>query len=205
MSTPTHHLRKQARQTRAHRTVQAILDAAAHILRTRGTLGFTTNHLAEEAGVSVGSIYQYFPNKEAILKELMRGHYESAMRTRPAVLDSGGDITLRERLTATVGWHLLVCRHDIGLIQRLLEIQAEVLGDDGMRWFGENHRAAVQLGLSHHKLEITHDDLTGASIVVSEILRATTLTAPAARPALLDDADYEACVVRMLFDYLVAS
>src|SRR5258706_778849 len=53
--------------------VDAILDAAARILVDRGYDAFTTNRVAAGAGVSVGSLYQYFPNKEALLAELKIG------------------------------------------------------------------------------------------------------------------------------------
>lgn len=47
--------------------VETIVEAAARILETRGLAGFNTNAVAERAGVSVGSLYQYFPNKEALV------------------------------------------------------------------------------------------------------------------------------------------
>lgn len=64
--------RKQASQARARATRAAILEAAARILEAGGTAGLNTNAIAQRAGVSVGSLYQYFPNKEAILAELIR-------------------------------------------------------------------------------------------------------------------------------------
>jgi AcrR family transcriptional regulator len=63
--------RKQARQSRAGVTVEAIVEAAARILSTDGAPALTTNRIAEVAGVSVGSVYQYFPNKEAIVVALI--------------------------------------------------------------------------------------------------------------------------------------
>lgn len=59
-------MRKAPRQTRARQTVDFILDAAAYILAERGLDGFTTNHIAERAGVNISSLYQYFPNKLVI-------------------------------------------------------------------------------------------------------------------------------------------
>lgn len=65
-------MRKVARQARSQSTVEAIVLAAARILEREGTSGLTTNHIAETAGVSVGSLYQYFPNKDAIVVALIR-------------------------------------------------------------------------------------------------------------------------------------
>jgi len=66
--------RKMARQSRAEATVEAILTAAAHILVVKGFAKLNTNAVAERAGVSIGSLYQYFPGKEALVAELMRRH-----------------------------------------------------------------------------------------------------------------------------------
>ncbi|MEN0061122.1 MAG: TetR/AcrR family transcriptional regulator [Myxococcota bacterium] len=66
---PPHDPRKVPRQRRARETVRAILDATAHILRQDESL--TTNRVAEVAGVSIGSLYQYFPDKDALVAALV--------------------------------------------------------------------------------------------------------------------------------------
>jgi AcrR family transcriptional regulator len=63
--------RKKPLQSRSRATVEAVLSAAARILEDRGLAGFNTNAVAERAGVSIGSLYQYFPSKDAILVALM--------------------------------------------------------------------------------------------------------------------------------------
>ena len=62
--------RKQPSQARSNDLVAAVLDAAVQVLTTEGERRFTTARVAERAGVSVGSLYQYFPNKAAILFRL---------------------------------------------------------------------------------------------------------------------------------------
>ena len=62
--------RKQPQQARSSELVAAILDAAVQVLAKEGAQRFTTARVAERAGVSVGSLYQYFPNKAAILFRL---------------------------------------------------------------------------------------------------------------------------------------
>lgn len=58
--------------------MEQIIQAATQIFTERGYAGATTNHIAERAGVSIGSLYQYFPNKEAILATLATRHIEIA-------------------------------------------------------------------------------------------------------------------------------
>ena len=70
--------RKLPRQSRAHATVDAILQAAAYILAREGWARLTTNRVADRAGVNIGSLYQYFPSKEAIVHELLRRHVAAA-------------------------------------------------------------------------------------------------------------------------------
>jgi AcrR family transcriptional regulator len=63
--------RKKPRQKRSEATVAAVLEAAARILETEGFEGYTTNSVARRAGISIGSLYQYFPSKDAITKALI--------------------------------------------------------------------------------------------------------------------------------------
>ena len=82
--------RKQPRQARATATVAAVVEAAARILEAEGLGGFNTNVVAARAGVSIGSLYQYFPGKDAILAALIRREAEAF------------DVALTEAVAATV-------------------------------------------------------------------------------------------------------
>jgi AcrR family transcriptional regulator len=64
--------RRKPRQARAVDTVETIFEAAARILQTEGRAGFNTNRVAEVAGISIGTLYSYFPDKEAILLAMAR-------------------------------------------------------------------------------------------------------------------------------------
>ena len=63
--------RKSPRQARSADTVETILAAATRVLERESLAGFNTNRVAEVAGVSVGSLYQYFPNKSALIAALI--------------------------------------------------------------------------------------------------------------------------------------
>jgi AcrR family transcriptional regulator len=67
--------RKQPAQDRAKETVKVILEGAAQVFSEEG-YSATTNRIAQRAGVSIGSLYQYFPNKESILSSLLGQHIQ---------------------------------------------------------------------------------------------------------------------------------
>jgi AcrR family transcriptional regulator len=72
--------RKLPKQARSSRLVEAILQAAVRVLERDGAAGFTTVRVAERAGVSVGSLYQYFPNKQSILVRLQQDEWRTTGR-----------------------------------------------------------------------------------------------------------------------------
>lgn len=82
--------RKQPKQARSIATVEAILEAAAQVFCEQGYTGGTTDKVAIRAGVSIGSLYQYFPNKEALLLALAERHMEE------------GFLLIREKLAAAL-------------------------------------------------------------------------------------------------------
>jgi AcrR family transcriptional regulator len=90
--------RKRPVQARSSETVEAVLEAALRILTSHGHAAVTTTAVAELAGVSVGSLYQYFPNKSAILAELFRRHVADVITTITAT-----DLTQAAEFRSAVG------------------------------------------------------------------------------------------------------
>jgi AcrR family transcriptional regulator len=92
--------RKRPLQARAQRTVEVVLKAAAQVFVRRGYAGATTNHIAERAGVSIGSLYEYFPSKDAILVALMEAHVREgeAVLGRAAAEVAGASPSLTETI-----------------------------------------------------------------------------------------------------------
>jgi len=104
--------RKSPLQERSRRTVERILDAAARIFHEQGYAGATTNDIADEADVSVGSLYQYFPNKDALLVALTKRHIEAATVGLTELLatlncDVGFDVIIRTVVDFLVEQHEL--------------------------------------------------------------------------------------------------
>lgn len=68
--------RREPKQRRAKQTVEAVLEAAQRVAQRNGAEAITTNRVAEVAGVSIGSLYQYFPDKQAIFEALHDRHVD---------------------------------------------------------------------------------------------------------------------------------
>jgi AcrR family transcriptional regulator len=92
--------RKQPKQARANDLVAAVLEAAIQVLAEEGAQRFTTSRVAERAGVSVGSLYQYFPNKAAILFRLQSDEWRRTTAMLRATLadDSAPPLARLRRL-----------------------------------------------------------------------------------------------------------
>jgi AcrR family transcriptional regulator len=93
--------RKQPQQARSAELVAAILAAAAQVLAKEGAQRFTTARVAEKAGLSVGSLYQYFPNKAAILFRLQSDEWRQTTDLLRGILEEVRKPPL-ERLRALV-------------------------------------------------------------------------------------------------------
>ncbi|WP_083922377.1 TetR/AcrR family transcriptional regulator [Deinococcus aquatilis] len=92
--------RRQPRQIRSDRRVSKILDAAIHVFAELGFEGTTTTAIAARADVSVGSLYQYFPNKAAIVHALSDRFDAAFFIALDGVLSSSGSATLEEMIDA---------------------------------------------------------------------------------------------------------
>lgn len=79
--------RKRPQQARSNQLVEAVLDAAVQVLMREGAQRFTTARVAERAGVSVGSLYQYFPNKAAILFRLQSDEWQRTSALLRSILE----------------------------------------------------------------------------------------------------------------------
>jgi AcrR family transcriptional regulator len=114
-------LRKQPIQARSRQTVAAILQATAQVLMTNGYDGTTTNLVAEKAGVSIGSLYEYFPNKESLVAALASVHIAELMARVDAVLSMPIDETPRAVVAALIRAGLDAHRIDPALHKVLVE------------------------------------------------------------------------------------
>jgi AcrR family transcriptional regulator len=102
--------RKAPRQKRSQNTMDVILQATGELICARGLDGFGTNQIADRAGVSIGSLYQYFPDKEAILACMIRDMRRQMLHDFSKALDDTKDqsmlAAIDELVTAALRHHM---------------------------------------------------------------------------------------------------
>ena len=158
--------RKAPRQSRSQATVTAILDATARILVERGSTAASTNAVAERAGVSVGSLYQYFPNKEALVSAVQARHGEQMMAAIQRALTKAMDATLEDALAGLVEAAVEAHRVDADL-HRVLEERLGTMAVDAMHdKYTDVMEDRIVALLARHRDEITAPDLKLAAYLL---------------------------------------
>jgi AcrR family transcriptional regulator len=97
--------RKQPKQDRSRAMRDRILAASLRVLAEEGALGFTTTRVADEADVSVGSLYQYFPNKHALVRAIHDADIAAGWNHVQTLLD--GPLSPRAKVAAIVEWFFI--------------------------------------------------------------------------------------------------
>lgn len=188
-------------------TVDAILRASAHILRTERWDGFNTNAVAKRAGVSIGSLYQYFPSKEALLTALAERHVQEGLEllmaavARSQAKDTGKDLraTVRRHIEAMVSQH----SHDPELHRALVETLPAVPGGQALIRRSSEHAAQLlRAWLETHEGELRKVDLDVATFVLLTAVEAVTHLQVVARPKGMSHAVLVEELSALVFGYL---
>lgn len=119
-------MRKQPLQARSRATVAAVIEAGTQVLARGGWHALNTNVVAELAGVSIGTLYQYFPNKLALVAAMRRRHFADVLAALAVV--EREDLPLDERVTTLVE-RLALAHHDAPALQRALLEEAPPIAE----------------------------------------------------------------------------
>ena len=200
--------RKLASQERSRATVDALLEATARVLLKEGYDRASTNRIAEVAGVSIGSLYQYFPSKEALVAAIIDRHMQEISEvTRDALVKAAAlpiEAAAREFVSVAIEGHRVnpelhgVLAEQIPRVGRLENIEANV----------REGYALVRGYLEVHRDEIDVADLDLAAFVLVTVVEALTHAAVLRRPDILSDEKAERFVddvTRLVVRYLRAS
>lgn len=165
--------------------MEAILEATVRVLVREGYEGATTSRIAEVSGYGVGSLYDYVPNKEALVAALIDRHAQGMVAVSESTFRAHADaplpVAVRAWVEAGVEAHLANPE-----IHRVLVEQVPRVGD--MKRIGAfEHRIAglVRSYLEHHAEEVGRDDLPLTAFVVAQTVVSLTHKAVAERPETL--------------------
>jgi AcrR family transcriptional regulator len=195
--------RKRPKQERSQATVEAILTATARILTESGYDQFNTNRVAELAGVSIGSLYQYFPNKEALIVALAEHHANEMVELAQHHLEGLEDCSIAEVLhriiKAAFAAHAVNPRLHSVLNEQVPRSEAMCQVADSkmevmLRAFLEKRRDRVK----PKNLDLT-------VFIVGRTIESLTHRAVLDRPELLNNGELEQEITTLLSSYLVKS
>ena len=186
--------RKQASQERSRATVDALVEATARILVRDGFDKASTNRIAEEAGVSVGSLYQYYPGKEALVLAVIDRHNHEIMKVVRAALaeiaSQPVEKAVRRLVVAAIDAHRINPK-----LHRVLAEQIPLTGRlENVEAFNREAHDLVKAYLEDHRDDLRPVDLGLAAFVCATSIEALAHTAVLHRSEVLTDQAFAALV-----------
>jgi AcrR family transcriptional regulator len=179
--------RKSASQKRSRLTVDTLLQATARVLVKDGYDRASTNRIAHVAGVSIGSLYQYFPSKEALVAAVIDRQTQEVMRLAGDALIKVAMQPVEEAIRQLV--KLGIDTHRVNpKLHRVLTEQVPRVGRlENVQAIDRQVYALVRAYLDAHRDEIQVDDVELAAFVCVTTVEALTHAAVIYRPDFLSD------------------
>jgi AcrR family transcriptional regulator len=197
--------RKVASQKRSRAMVDALVEATARILVKEGFDKASTNRVAEVAGVSVGSLYQYFPSKEALVAAVIERHQQEILQTvrgeLAEVLSQPVERAVRKLVAVAIKAH----RVDPKLHRVLAEQIPRVGAFEKLETFNRENFTLFRAYLERHRDELRVVDLELASFVCVTTIEALTHNAVLHYSKTLSDQTMESLIdegARLVTGYL---
>lgn len=166
--------RKKPRQQRSQATVDAILDATARVLCTTGYDRASTNRIAMAAGVSVGSLYQYFPSKEALVAALVERHVAQMLGLVKSKLAEVATAPLAEACRTMIAAMFEAHAVDPKLHKVLIEQVPRVGRLEQVEGLEREVESLVALLLEARKGELRRSKLAATAFVLCTVVEAVT-------------------------------
>ncbi|ABD86366.1 TetR/AcrR family transcriptional regulator [Rhodopseudomonas palustris] len=198
------HPRKLPRQARSLATVGVILDATALLLVDEGYDKTTTNRIAERAGVSIGSLYQYFPNREAVVAAVaQRVEAETSGPLWQILSDTRGQ-DLRGELKLIVSTSINSFAEALPLKRILLQATSMPATAQWSAAVFQNRLTVLRAFFHAHAGELREGfNSEAASLLIPRMTRSAIDAAILSRPAALVNGELEHELTTMLTSYLV--
>ena len=198
--------RKTPTQVRSRATVDAIVDATARVLVRDGYDALSTNRVAKEAGVSVGSLYQYFPGKEALVAAVMEQYASRMQESIAARLQAAPPAATTEEVATDIIRAMLVAQQAEPRLHRALVEQVPRIG--ALRRLHElftNYERLVEAWLEANADRSEIADAHVASFVLVAAVEGLVNRATLDRPDLVASGRLEEQILRLVLAYVVPS
>lgn len=195
--------RKAPTQARAVATWEAILEAAAQVLVEDGFDGATTNRIAERAGVSVGSLYQYFPNKGALLATLAERHAREMMALLAEHAEGLLDLPPAQAIRIFTESMTRIHSENPELQHLFTEHLPRLGGHDLLRQTHRRAMALVMVWLTHHAERLRVKDLDQAAFTVVTVVQGTIHGGHLMDPDRIHHPDFAGNLADLISGYLL--
>jgi AcrR family transcriptional regulator len=198
--------RKYASQERSRATVDALVEATARILVSEGFDRASTNRIAHKAGVSIGSLYQYFPSKEALVAAVIERHKNEMMQVLHATLVKVAARSIEEAARELVKMMIEAHRVDPQLHRVLVEEIPRTGRLGRVESFDRESYALIRAYLEGRRAELRSVDLDLAAFICVTSVEALTHGAVVHSPERLTNDRVETFideVTRLVVRYLV--
>lgn len=195
--------RNQPRQSRSRVTVDAILEATIRVLEQEGADAATTSRVAEVAGVSVGTLYQYFANRDAILHALQDRELERASHLMTGLLGKS-ERASEEDVARAVVEALLKSYRAAPALHRVLALEGlRVTPHERVLAFDARVVGTIRAFLSLPGMRVRRTNLDAAAFVIYQAVRAAMLAYLLEDPTGLDDRTLVDELTDLILRYLV--
>jgi AcrR family transcriptional regulator len=190
------------RQARSRALVEAILESTARVLVERGYADTNTNLVAERAGVSIGSLYQYFPNKDSLIAALHERHGTQMCAVIETVLATASPRDLRGHLVLLV--HAMLAAHQVEPeLHRVLEQEFPLFDvPRNQNLVDQSVFRSVRQLLENHRREVAPRDLDLATWMAMKTVEALVHAAVISPPPGHSMPAVEQAIVDMLAGYI---
>ena len=194
------------RQERSRHTVECVLAAAAHVFAQQGYANTTTNHIAARAGVSIGSLYQYFPSKDAVLMALAERHVERAFAVVMEQVRAKRAAPIPEFLRVLVD--TMVAAHEMEPRLHRVIFEEASLDERFRRRLDELDARAMTVArelIDERSAELAVQNPEMASFIVVQVLEGLTHAMVMRHPKVLRTPEFRDEFVRLLEAYLIGA
>ncbi|MEW5740210.1 MAG: TetR/AcrR family transcriptional regulator [Myxococcota bacterium] len=194
--------RKRPSQGRSRATVEAIVQATARVLLKDGYEACTTNRVAEAAGVSIGSVYQYFPNKESLVVAVMERHLGQMQEALVRRLGEMADADLPTVVRGMVGGMLEMHRIQPKLHRVLLEQVPRIGAMKRLHELNDQYEPMVAAWLEAHQGELDLPSPSVAAYVMIAAVEGVVSRVMVEKPSWVELGLLEQQLTRLLLGYL---